>query len=152
MWSLSMWCFTSASRKGGAACSSPTFSKWVGVTLKHGALNFGVIAANCVLPAAPLPQGGQVCLSGRYAHVTCTAQGMDLGACMRSCRLCLASAELLNQLFTCHVQALCAAAEESGMNVFELIGVLGLQITPSQTFVAPQVGAAWNKCARPLPC
>uniref|UniRef100_A0A7S0S286 EF-hand domain-containing protein n=1 Tax=Chlamydomonas leiostraca TaxID=1034604 RepID=A0A7S0S286_9CHLO len=41
-------------------------------------------------------------------------------------------------VFPSYLKALCAAAEESNMNVFELIGVLGLQIEPSKVFVAPQ--------------
>lgn len=43
-------------------------------------------------------------------------------------------------VFPSYLKALCAAAEESDMNVFELLGVLGLQITPAKVFVAPEVG------------
>lgn len=43
-------------------------------------------------------------------------------------------------VFASYLKALCAAAEESNMNVFDLIGVLGMQIQPSKVFVAPQVG------------
>jgi hypothetical protein len=43
-------------------------------------------------------------------------------------------------LYPHYLKALSAAAEESKMNVFELIGVLGMQIKPAKAFVAPQVG------------
>ncbi len=50
-------------------------------------------------------------------------------------------------LYPNYLKALSAAAEEANMNVFELIGLLGMQIKPSKTFVAPQV----RRAARSVP-